>query len=145
MLLACSLDDDDPLPLLVCTHSACLCLYMPVSFWLCEVSIYTSSLHLVKFWVYVLLCSCCQVWMPPCNSTRCRSGIYRVWICSSSPLRNWKSWACVRSDTRSSYWTLWRNSALWWGRESWNHVCLCTLCVHSSALCIQEAVCGAVL
>lgn len=82
--------------------------------------------------------------MPPCITTRCRSGVYRVWICSSWPRRTWKSWECIRSDTRSSYWRLWRNSALWWGRRL-DHVCLCTVCVHSSALCIQEAMCWGAL
>lgn len=77
--------------------------------------------------------------MPPCISTRSRSGIYRVWICSSWPPRTWKNWECIRLDTRSSYWRLWKNSALWWGRKR-NHACMCTVCV-STAVCIQEAVC----
>lgn len=77
--------------------------------------------------------------MPPCISTRSRSGICRVWICSSWPPRTWKNWECIRLDTRSSYWRLWKNSALWWGRKR-NHACMCTVCV-STAVCIQEAVC----
>lgn len=59
-----------------------------------------------------------QVWTPPSVSTRSTSGVWVGWTCFSWPLRTWKEWGCIRSDTRSSFWRPWRNSALWWGTDA---------------------------
>lgn len=65
--------------------------------------------------VCVHVCLICQVWTPPSSSTPPPRGIYRAWICSSWRPTTWRIWESIRSDTRSSYWKLWRNSAFWWG------------------------------
>lgn len=74
-----------------------------------------------------------KVWMFPCISIQSLSGTCQVWICSSWPPGTWKSWEFTRSGTRSSFWKLWRNSALWWVCV-WEHP-WCLLSVMKLWLC----------
>lgn len=80
-----------------------------------------------------LFVSCDQGWMLHCISIQSQSGICRVKICSSWPPMTWKRWGSWRLVTGSSYWKLWRNSALWWARK-----CVCAVEVMSclSVLCV---------